>query len=465
MNPISSTIQSTDIDTKGLWQEIMESTKVSVSEAYWKLWFNPTYLVSIQKSADRFIAEIGCNSSFTKNNLEKKYSGLLQQELEKALDAPVDLLFVIKQKTTMEGIEQKPAPLFEEFEGKDEALRTALFKSGIRLSYTFSNFAVSGTNQMAYAAAEAVSGDPGRAYNPLFLWGGVGVGKTHLMHAVGHKLLEEDPSLHIVACTGEQFTNDIVEGIKTKSTQKVREKYRKVTALLLDDVQFIAGKESVQQEFFHTFNTLVGAGAQVILTSDQPPSEIPKLEARLASRFEAGLIVDIGPPDFELRCAITQIKAQEKGLILDTDYAQLIAGNIEGARQLEGFLIKLVTESKFKKLPITKELIETLLGKGGGEDTGRIKVTPHEMIDAVCKYFSVGKRALLGESRVRTIAEPRQILMYLLRTQLRLPFEEVGRIVGGRDHTTVIHAVDKITNLASSNVNTRSDLTGIKAKL
>jgi chromosomal replication initiator protein len=300
---------------------------------------------------------------------------------------------------------------------------------------------------------------------PLFMWGGVGVGKTHLMHAVGQYLLNIDTSLHIVACTGEQFTNDIVEGIKTKTTQKVREKYRKVSVLLLDDIQFIAGKDTVQEEFFHTFNTLVNAGSQVILTSDQPPSEISRLEERLRSRFEAGLIVDISPPDFELRCAIVEIKAKEKGLILDSDLAQLIAANVDSARKMEGVLTALIMKAKLNKLPVTKDLVETILGKGEEMGDTRSKVTAHEMINAVSKYFSVGKKELLGTSRVKTIAQPRQILMYLLRTQLGLPFEEVGRLIGGRDHTTVMHAVDKITHLASANVNIRTDLQGIKSKL
>lgn len=468
-NSTDSIIEPTTFDTTKIWSDFLENAKVATSTPHFNAWFAPTFLISIAQNGERYIAEIGCNSTFTKNTLEQKHFGLIQGYLEKTLGQAVDLLFVIKQRPESK-VNEAPllgAPLFESMEHDQESIRQAIFRSGIRLTYTFSNFAVSSTNQMAHAAAEAVAGEPGSAYNPLFIWGGVGVGKTHLMHAVGHHLLHLDSSITIVACTGEQFTNDIVEGIKTKSTQKVRERYRKVRVLLLDDVQFIAGKDAVQEEFFHTFNTLVGSGSQVILTSDRPPSEIAKLEDRLRSRFEAGLIVDISPPDFELRCAIVQIKAQEKGLHLDMDLAQMIAGNIDEARQLEGFLTRLVTESKFKKLTITKELIETLLGKGreGQIEDRNTKVTPHELIDAVSKHFSVGKRALLGDSRVKTIAEPRQILMYLLRTQLRLGFEEVGRLVGGRDHTTVMHAVDKITNLASSSVDIREDLAGIKHKL
>lgn len=461
---VDLTIQPTFHNTDLLWKSLLDTARVSVSDAYFKAWFIPTHLVSIQENGERFIAEIGCNSMFTKNNLEKNQFGFIQETLEKALEAPVDLLFVIKQKPQDTALEQKPAPLFDSIEKDQESIRQAILRSGVRLTYTFANFAVSSSNQMAHAAAEAVAGEPGSAYNPLFIWGGVGVGKTHLMHAVGHHLLRLDSSITIVACTGEQFTNDIVEGIKTKSTQKVREKYRKVQVLLLDDVQFIAGKDTVQEEFFHTFNTLVGAGSQVILTSDRPPSEIAKLEDRLRSRFEAGLIVDIAQPDFELRCAIVAIKSQEKGIELDSDLVQLIAGNVDTARKMEGVLTALIMKAKLNKLPLTRDLVESIIGKGEGSMETQVKVTPHELIDAVSKYFSIGKRALLSDSRVKTVAQPRQILMYMLRTQLGLPLDEVGRIVG-RDHTTVMHAVDKITNLASNNVNIRTDLGGIRKSL
>jgi chromosomal replication initiator protein len=316
---------------------------------------------------------------------------------------------------------------------------------------------------MAWAAAEAVSKDPGKAYNPLFFWGGVGVGKTHLMNAVGYEIIKKEPDANVIFCTGEGFTNDIVEGIRNKTTQGFRKKYRKLKALLIDDIQFIAGKDAVQEEFFHTFNSLVGGGAQIILTSDRPPNEISKLEERLRSRFEAGLIVDISQPDFELRCAIVQIKAKERGLDIPMDAVQLIAGNLETARKIEGFLIRVSSIAKVKNSDIDTELVENILGKAD-ETNGQtqIKANPNDFISAVSKYYSIGKRKLLGSSRARPIARPRQVLMYLLRTQLGLPLQEVGRLVGDRDHTTVMHAVDKITNLASDNVNIRQDIRGIK---
>ncbi len=288
------------------------------------------------------------------------------------------------------------------------------------------------------------------------------------MHAVGYKMIKGDLNSKVYACSGEQFTNDIVQGIRNKTTQVFREKYRKLQALFVDDIQFIAGKESIQEEFFHTFNEVTAAGGQIILTSDKPPSEIDNIEERLRSRFEAGLIVDIAQPDFDLRSAILQIKAKEKGIELPLGLVGLIAGNIDTARQIEGFLTRLSSESKLKNTPITEELIKGVLSRRQSTmklEDKKIAARPDDVIEAVSKHFSVNKKVLLGHIRTRVVARPRQILMYLLRTELGLPLQEVGRMIGGRDHSTVMHAVDTITQLASSNEKIREDLVGIKNTL
>ena len=457
-----------DIDKTTVWNDALQSIKVSVSSAIFSTWFSQTHLAEVVQTDGRFLIEIGCNSSFVKNTTETRYFGLIQDTLTKILGKPCDMTFTVKSPPfpKEETKEKTLTPLFEIKEERlDEEFTNILLKARIRPGHTFENFAVSSSNQMAHAAAEAVVQSPGKAYNPLFLWGGVGVGKTHLMVSVAHEVLKDKPETKVYFCTGEDFTNDIVEGIRNKTTQAFRNKYRKLDILLVDDIQFIAGKDSVQEEFFHTFNAVTSAGGQIILTSDRPPSEISKLEERLKSRFEAGLIVDIAPPDFELRCAITQIKSREKGLILEMDQVQLIASNLESARKIEGFLVSLLTQTKIKKIPLTNELIETSLGKGVEINGKGIKKTPEEIFDTVSKYYQIGKRVLLGDSRVRTIARPRQILMYLLRTELQIPLEEIGRLTGGRDHSTVMHAVDRITQLASTNVQIREDILGIKNKL
>lgn len=452
------------VDTRSTWKETLELIKLSVSPAIFSTWFSQTYLDKVEEANKRVSAQVGCSSPFVKSTIESRYFGLVQDSLAKALGKPCDLIFVVKENPEKVTSKVSLAPLFETEKQEQEELLAAFTRTRVRPGFSFENFAVSSSNQMAHAAAEAVAQNPGSAYNPLFIWGGVGVGKTHLMNAVGVSLLNKSPDEKILFCTGEDFTNDIVEGIRNKTTQLFRNKYRKLSALLIDDIQFIAGKDAVQEEFFHTFNAVTRAGGQIILTSDRHPSEISRLEERLRSRFEAGLIVDISPADFELRCAIIQIKCKERGIELPMDLIQVVAGNIDSARKIEGFLIKLSSEARLKKAAIGEELVRSVLGKGE-EDLVSKKVSPGEIITAVSKYFSVGKRALLGESRARPVARPRQILMYLLRRELGLPLEEVGRQVGGRDHTTVMHAVGKITLLASTDVQIREDLLGIKKGL
>lgn len=454
------------LDKEQVWSDVLKSLRVSVSSAVYTTWISQTHLVSLRKvDQTRYIAEIGCNSTFVKGTIEQRYYGVIQDTLMKVIDAPADLTFVIKATP----IKQKPnselpTPLF--VEKSPEALMQKLADAQIRPGFTFENFAVSSSNQMAHAAAEAVARQPGAAYNPLFIYGGVGVGKTHLMHAVGHSWLENNLDTKVFACSSEYFTNDVVEGIRNKTTARVREKYRQKQALLIDDIQFIGGKDTVQEEFFHTFNTLVDSGRQIILTADKPPQEIHGFEDRLRSRFEAGFIVDISQPDFELRCAIIDIKAVEKGMELTQELVQLIAANIIEPRKIEGFLIRLSSEVKIKKSELNENTIKSILGSGNKlEDSKKKNVSPEDMIDVVCGHYSIGRRAILGKTRSRMIARPRQVLMYLLRTELGLPLEEVGRLVGGRDHSTILHGVDKITELASSDVHIREDILQIKGNL
>lgn len=462
---LGTCIKFMDINLKSSWKDTLEIIKVSVSPAIFSTWFLQTHLSNIKEVGDRLIIEIGCSSLFVKSTIESRYFGLLQDSVSKVLGKPCDLIFLVRDNPEkILSNEDAPSPLFQS-DSSDNNLNEVLQKARIRPNFNFENFAVSGSNQMAHAAALAVSESLGSAYNPLFIWGGVGVGKTHLMVSVGNFALRKNSNLKVLFCTGEDFTNDIVEGIRNKTTQNFRDKYRKLNLLMIDDIQFIAGKDAVQEEFFHTFNAMTSVGGQIILTSDRPPSEISRLEERLRSRFEAGLIVDIAPPDFELRCAITQIKAKEKGLILPMEFVQAIASNIESARKIEGVLIKIMTEVKMKHIEITNELIESVLGKGADVSADKTRKNPVDVIDAIAKYYEVGKRNLLGDSRARPIARPRQVLMYLLRTHLGIPLEEVGRLVGDRDHTTVMHAVEKITQLASSDVQIREDILKIKLTL
>lgn len=453
------------LDKEKIWHDVLESVKVSVSPPVFQTWLSQTHLAELKKNGERYAALIGCNSAYIKSTVEVRYFGLIQDALTRALSSPCELAFEVKQGAVVQETLKTDAPLFEE-PNQNEAFNNDLMRSHLRQGFTFENFAVSPSNQMAWAASEAVSKSPGTAYNPLFLWGGVGVGKSHLMNSVGVILLQKGFAGKIHLCTGEEFTNEIIQSIRNKTTEGFRDRYRRLKALFVDDIQFIAGKDTVQEEFFHTFNSVTQGGGQVILTSDRPPHEIAKLEERLRSRFEAGLIVDISPPDFELRCAIIQIKAKEMGIELSMPLVQLIAGNIDAARKLQGFLTRVASEARLRNMEINEDLVKHILNRGEKEDASVKKVlNPDKVVEAVSLHFSVSKRALMGKARQRIIARPRQILMYLLRVEAGLPYDEVGRVVGGRDHSTVMHAVDNITKLASSSVNIQEDLSGIKQSL
>jgi len=446
-----------DSDKEKIWGAVLSAIKTDVSEGSFNTYLKNTQLLELKEADGRKICEVGCNSSFIKNTLEQRFWGQLGLEAGRILGQKCEIVFRIQVKRNEEEIVS--GPLFEN--KKSDSYVFDYKKANIREDYTFENYAVGSSNQMAYAAAQAVAKKPGSTYNPLFIWGGVGVGKTHLMQSIGHEVIRAGIT-PVLFCSGEEFTNDLVEAIRFKSTDKVRSKYRKLKLLLLDDVQFIAGKPSVQEEFFHTFNTLLREGGQVVMTSDKPPEEISKLEERLRSRFGAGLIVDIGAADFELRTAILLIKAKQRSFDLPMELAQLIAENVEGVRELQGFLSKVETEEKLRGKKISREDLEQILKIKENESRRLQVITPAEVINAVGSFYGVGIQQLKGERRTKTIAWPRQILMYLLRQDLRLPLEEVGRLIGGRDHTTVLHAADKVRGEIEQNHKFQSELAEVR---
>ncbi|MBW7944449.1 chromosomal replication initiator protein DnaA [Patescibacteria group bacterium] len=338
-------------------------------------------------------------------------------------------------------------------------------KAGLRLEYTFETFAVSSTNEMAHAAAMAVSNQPGTAYNPLFIYGGVGVGKTHLMHAVGNNILKRLPDAKILYCTGEDFTNEIVHAIQTKKSMVFKEKYRTVDVLLIDDVQFIAGKNTVQEEFFHTFNSIAKRSGQIILTSDRPPAEISLLEDRLRSRFEAGLMVDIQQPSFELRTAILLIKAQANNLQIPMELAQVIASRIDSARKLEGIIKRIKSEVELKHRQITPQLIDELCKTELEKAPSRLRVKPYDVIKTVADFYHLKQSAIRGKVRVQSIVKARHIAMYFMKEELHLPYMEVGRWFSNRDHTSAMHALRKITAEMNLNDEVRQEVQAIRVLL
>lgn len=318
-------------------------------------------------------------------------------------------------------------------------------KAGLNPKFTFETFAVSPTNNVAFAAAQAVSTDPGVSYNPLFFYGGVGVGKTHLAQAIARVILQKNTAAKVLFCPGDRFTNELIESIQNKSTQQFRKKYRTLNLLIIDDIQFIAGKQTIQEEFFHTFNTIVGGGGQIILTSDRPPHDIKNLEDRLRSRFSGGLIVDLQPPDFELRTAILLIKAKEKNIVIQIEAAKVIAEQIEDSRALEGTLLSIYAKTLGSKEQIDLEVVDQYFR--GAETRKTIRMGPSEVLRAVCSYYNVKQTVLRGAVRSESIAFPRQVAMFLLRRELKMKYEEIATFLRRRDHTTVLHGCEKIANL------------------
>jgi len=455
------------MDKNKAWNIVLANLKLTLSSANFATWFPLTFLIQLKEiDQEREIAEIGCPSIFVSNTIENRYYGLIKEALDKATGKKNDLVFVVKQNIsqTTKHKEVRNEPLFEIKEEGDESAE-AIKRVGLRPDFNFDTFAVSSTNQMAHAAAVAVAQSPGKAYNPLFLYGGVGVGKTHLMQAIAHNVLNRNPKAKIIYCMGEEFTNEIVNAIREKTTKEFKQRYRSTKLLLVDDIQFIAGKTAVQEEFFHTFNAIWRVGGQIVLTSDRKPEEISKLEDRLKSRFEGGLTIDIQAPDFELRSAILLIKAQQKGLKLPMDVAQLIASNINSIRKMEGFLTRLMTEAQTRKEAITLELTKAILGQSNENNIPQKLVKPKEVINHVASFFNLKIIDILSPRRDKEIAYARQIIMYLLRSDLKTPLMEIGRLLGDRDHTTIMYGVEKITSLLPKSEDLRVDIMGIRKKL
>ncbi|MDQ5950743.1 MAG: chromosomal replication initiator protein [Patescibacteria group bacterium] len=336
---------------------------------------------------------------------------------------------------------------------------------GLRSDYTFETFAVSTTNEMAHAAATAVSNRPGQSYNPLFLYGGVGVGKTHLMQAIGNNILKNNPTVKILYVTGEEFTNEIVNAIQTKKARNFKEKYRTVDVLLIDDIQFIAGKNAVQEEFFHTFNALTKVQHQIVLTSDRPPHEITLLEDRLRSRFEAGLMIDIQQPSFELRTAILLVKAKAINLPISIDMAKTIAARVESARKIEGIITSIRSEIELKRKQLTPELIEEILQLEVETKRPKIKVAPGDVIKTVANHYHIKQTSLKGHSRVKSLVVARHVCMFLMKKELSLPLTEIGRWFAGRDHTSVLHAIRKVEKEMNIDDILQQDISALRTTL
>lgn len=408
--------------------------KNQVSIQNYRVWFSHTVL----DPKSNGILTVKVPSAFVKDTLVSKFLPVINQAVEDVWGTKIEVNFKVDP-----ALQKRSGGVYDDgWELVSFTPTSSIAYSGLNPKYTMASFMVGLSNNLAYAAAQAVIQNPGLSYNPLFIYGGTGVGKTHLMQAIGNALCNKNPSLKIIYCSSEKFMNDFIESIQTKRTGEFRAKYRSCDLLLIDDIQFIAGRDSTQEEFFHTFNELQGKNSQVILTSDRPPLEIQKLEPRLQSRFQGGLMVDIQVPDFDTRVAILKAKCTEKGERIPEECLTLIAEAIAtNARELEGKLIQILQMTKSKHEPLTVETIRMYLGEVAVKPQNLV---PKKVLAGINQYFNIKMSDLTGPRRKKGLVLPRQLAMYILYKDCRLPFETIGDMLGGRDHTTIMHGVDKI---------------------
>lgn len=422
---------------KELWEKTLKIIKGELTEVSFNTWIKSITPISITKDIIRF----GVPNQFTKEILENRYKDLIINSLKIITTKKYDLLFSVVSEETVDVEENAENKLPKDSSNNAEDTSTML-----NPKYKFDSFVIGNSNRFAHAACLAVAEAPAKAYNPLFIYGGVGLGKTHLMHAIGHYILENNPKAKVVYVSSEKFTNELVNSIKDDKNVEFRTKYRNVDVLLIDDVQFIAGKERTQEEFFHTFNELHENNKQIILSSDRPPKEIPTLEDRLRSRFEWGLIADIQPPDFETRIAILKKKADVEKLDIPNEVMVYIATNIKSnIRELEGALIRIVAFSSLTNKEISIDLASEAL-KDIISNKQNKQITIELIQDVVASYFNIRIEDFKSARRTRNITYPRQIAMYLCRKLTDMSLPRIGEEFGGRDHTTVIHAYEKISD-------------------
>lgn len=396
---------------------------------------------------------------FSRDWLNNRYAPLIKSTLQEILNKEIELKFLL------EGEQLPTSSLPFHKKAFNPANLDDLINSYLNPKYTFETFVVGNSNRFAHAACLAVAESPARAYNPLFIYGGVGLGKTHLMHAIGHFIRENNPSLTVAYVTSEKFTNDLINAIKDDQMVEFRTKYRSMDILLIDDIQFLAGKERTQEEFFHTFNTLYEANKQLIISSDRPPKEIPTLEDRLRSRFEWGLITDIQPPDLETRIAILRKKAQLEGYTIPDETISFIANRIQSnIRELEGALIRVIAISSLNNQEVTPELAAEAL-KDILPAPKPKPITVQSIQEVVAQYFNIRQEELKTKKRTRAVAYPRQIAMYLSRELTDLSLPKIGEQFGGRDHTTVIHAHEKIAKESKKDPSLQNILKELEKKI
>lgn len=452
-----------------LWQSVLGEIELSVSHGIFATWFKNTELLEIGDDT----VTIAVANIFAKRQFEVKFNSQIRDVLQKNGVTQKNIIYKIKTNGVKKTISRETTASstdarLEELVAKRpnsglSPLQPAAASNGLNPRYTFSNFIVGGSNDLAHAACQAVAANPGTKYNPLFLYGGVGLGKTHLMQAVGNEIAKNNPGARILYINIETFVTEFLESIRFKK-KGFSDKYRNVDVLIVDDMQFIAGKEKTQEEFFHTFNALHQSNKQVIISSDKPPKSIPTLTERLRSRFEWGMSIDIQMPDFETRCAIVQTKASLSGIELERDTVEYLANTIKtNIRELEGALNQLLAFAEMRGVTPDVATAEAILGSV--RHSRPQYVTPKQIIDKTARHFQIESKEICSPKRDKHIVVPRQIAMYLLRSELHLSFPKIAGELGRKDHTTAIHSVEKIEKAIKLDIMIREQVAEIRDKL
>ncbi|HSX05331.1 MAG TPA: chromosomal replication initiator protein DnaA [Candidatus Saccharimonadales bacterium] len=450
-----------------LWQAVLGDIEISLSRGNYLTWFKNTQL--LKQEGDKLV--IGVPNVFIKQQLERKYHELVTDTVRKnGITSPVveyKIQSIVRRSEPDEPVLPSPAhtmssPTPTTLKPASSGL-THTYRQGLNERYTFDTFVVGSGNELAYAACQAIAAQPGTKYNPLFLYGGVGIGKTHLIQAVGNAVLAANPGARVVYVSSEQFLQEFVDALRYKKTSDFTDHYRGADVLIVDDVQFLAGKEKAQEEFFHTFNALHQASHQIIISSDKPPRDIPTLEERLRSRFAWGMSIDMQTPDLETRCAILQLKAESHHVELPSDVVDYLATNVQtNIRELEGALNQLLAFCEMRALEPNLAIVTGLLGSS---QTRPKHLSARQIIERCARHYQVSIEDIVGPKRDKDIVVPRQVAMYMLRSELHLSFPKIARELGRKDHTTAIHSVEKIEKESRLDADIRTALAEIKERL
>jgi chromosomal replication initiator protein len=495
------------MQAKQLWQAVLGDMQVRLSRNAFDNWLRPTTIVEFQDD----VATVAAANTFGASTLQGRYAGDIERVMSDIVGRPIRVEFTVlrgeDRAQLVEAPEERARPVPEPANGAARPLPGGIPASGreraaqrlpeaprrvntqvvvapkvpaaasqqlelaptpahgLNPRYVYEHYVVGSSNRFAHAASLAVADKPGGQYNPFFIHGGVGLGKTHLLHAIGHRALAQRPGLTVVYISSEKFTNDLINSLRGQRMEEFRARYRTIDILMIDDIQFIAGKTSTQEEFFHTFNALYQSGKQVVLSSDRPPKAIAELEDRLRSRFEGGLIADVQPPDYEMRTAILRTKAEELGAALPDDVIEYVAHkDLTNIRELEGALNKIIAYARITGRPATLHLaMEAIADASIGQR--RAKISRSDIVNAVVAHYGVTLVEMRGRGRSKEIVGPRQVAMYLLREETNASLLEIGHELGGRDHTTVMHGIAKIEQQLQTDTALRAQLMAIREAL